>query len=324
MKFRLVENTLILLFLIPFGAKAQAIDNTESFHSIPGDRYFRVYYENDFFTGKDRDYTQGIYIEKVHPGISHFFLTKLLWRPRNSVLKYGLAIEQDAYTPNYIDRTAIQYGDRPYAAALMAKTFITAIDPGRKQRITTILSTGVIGPWAGGEQMQRTIHHWIHYTTPVGWHNQLSNDLVLNYQLNYEKELLPAVNGVSLSSYSVIRAGTLSDKLTTGFSLMAGHFNSAFQPDRSGNPRKWNWWIYYQPLISLVGYDATLEGPLLNHTSPYTIPSSEMNRITFEHQYGIVLMHKGFYAAYFQTGITGEFKSYIFHRTGGVQFGFGF
>jgi hypothetical protein len=313
-----------LLFLIPFLANAQAIDNTESFRSINSDKYFRVYYENDFFTGKDRDYTQGIYIEKVHPAIRHFFLTKILWHPKNGSLKYGLAIEHDAYTPNYIDRAAIQYGDRPYAATLMLKTFITARNRIRKERISAVLSTGVIGPWAGGEQMQRTIHHWINYTQPLGWHNQLSNDLVLNYQLNYEKELLSAGRWLSVSSYSTLRAGTLSDKLSTGFSLMTGNFYSPYQATSGLFSRKWRWHLYYQPLISLVGYDATLEGPIFNHTSPYTIPVSDIKRLTFQHKYGIVLIRKGFYVEYFQTGLTEEFKYYVFHRTGGIQIGFGF
>ncbi len=310
-------------FLPQTSAQAQAIDNTESFRTINSDKYFRIYYENDFFTGKDRDYTQGIYIEKVHPGIRHFFLTRLLWRPANSFLKYGLAIEHNAYTPNNIDRSAIQYGDRPYAGTLMLKTFITAINQKRKERVSTILATGVIGPWAGAEQMQQTIHHWINYTQPLGWHNQVSNDLLLNYQINFEKELFSSMEWLSLGSFSTIRAGTLSDKVATGFSLMTGHFFSPYLAP-NGPLKKWHWHLYYQPLISLVGYDATLEGPLFNRSSPYTIPAGEIRRFTFQHRYGIVIMRKGLYLEYFQTGTTEEFNNYIFHRTGGIQAGFGF
>ncbi len=310
-------------FLTPTRAGAQAIDNTESFRTINSDKYFRIYYENDFFTGKDRDYTQGIYIEKVHPGIRHFFLTGLLWRPANSFLKYGLAVEHNAYTPNYIDRRAIQYGDRPYAGTLMLKTFITAINQKKKERVSTVLSTGVIGPWAGGEQMQQTIHHWINYTQPLGWHNQVSNDLLLNYQINFEKELFGSWGWLSLGSFSTIRAGTLSDKLATGFSLMTGRFSSPYQVSNTAL-KKWYWHLYYQPLISLVGYDASLEGPLFNRSSPYTIPAGEIRRVTFQHRYGVVIMRKGLYLEYFQTGTTEEFNNYIFHRTGGIQVGFGF
>ncbi len=317
---------LALLFILQAigRVKGQAIDNTESFRSISSEKYFRGYYENDFFTGKDRDYTQGIYIEKVHPEIRHFFLTRLLLHPPNSKLKYGLAIEHDAYTPNYIDRPGIQVGDRPYAATLTLKTFITAVNPKGKKRITTVLTTGVIGPWAGGEEMQRTIHHWINYTQPLGWHNQMSNDLVLNYQINYEKEILTRANWLSVSSYSSVRVGTLSDKISSGFSFITGNFDSPYKPATSVLSRKWRWHLYYQPLVSLIGYDAVLEGPVFNHSSPYTIPTGDIRRLSFQHKYGIVLTREGFYIEYFQTGLTEEFNHYIFHRTGGIQIGFGF
>src|SRR5450432_2882848 len=173
---------ILLLFLLPVASFAQAIDNAVAFRNIHSDRYFRIYYENDFFMGTDRDYTQGIYIEKVNPYFRKFFLSRLLWHPRNSELQYGLGVEQDVYTPDHLDVSGILYGDRPYAASLFLKTFLTATDAEHRQRVSTSLSTGLIGPDAGGEGMQKAIHHWINYITPLGWHNQIRNDLVLNYQ----------------------------------------------------------------------------------------------------------------------------------------------
>src|SRR5450432_657253 len=60
------------VFSLPFPGAAQAIDNTVSFRNINSDQYTRIYYENDFFTGTDRDYTQGIYIERITPSLRHF------------------------------------------------------------------------------------------------------------------------------------------------------------------------------------------------------------------------------------------------------------
>jgi len=168
---------------------AQAIDNTVSFRNINSDHYIRINYENDFFTASDRDYTQGIYVECVNPFVKKFLPAKILWHPRMSELKYGISVEHDGYTPNQIDKPGIQYGDRPYAGVLLLKTFLTATNT-HMERVSTQLSIGIIGPAAGGEGMQKTIHHWIHYTQPLGWHNQVSNDAVINYQLNYERELL--------------------------------------------------------------------------------------------------------------------------------------
>jgi lipid A 3-O-deacylase len=300
------------------------MDNTGSFRNIESDHYFRIFYENDFFSGTDRDYTQGIYIEKVKPCLKKFPLTALLWKPNNADIKYGLAIEHDAYTPNLISPPDIQYGDRPYAGALFIKTFLTSTNNITHERISTLLSSGVLGAAAGGEQMQKTIHHWINYTQPQGWHNQIRNDVVLNYQVNYEKELFFLNDRFSVSEYSSGRVGTLSDKITTGLTLMAGKFHSAFQKNINISTRKFQWYIYGQPAINFVGYDATLQGGVFNHSSPYTISNSDVERFIFQYKYGLVLLFKKIYLEYFQTGNSKEFVSTIFHRTGGLQIGFGF
>jgi lipid A 3-O-deacylase len=303
----------------------QAVDNTVSFRNIDSDKYFRIYYENDFFSGTDRDYTQGIYIEKVKPSFQKFPLMKLLFRPKNHTdIKYGIAIEQDCYTPNLIYPYEIQYGDRPYAGALFLKTFLTATDAERHQRVSTSLSTGIIGAGAGGEPMQRGIHHLINYTQPQGWHNQIANDAVVNYQVNFEKELFSSPRYFSFSTYSSARVGTLSDKLNTGFTVMIGNFLSPFRNNPPASRKKFQWWVYEQPLVNFVGYDATLQGGVFDHTSPYTISTADVERVVFQHRYGLVLVFKSLYLEYYQTANTIEFKTSVYHHTGGLQIGFGF
>jgi lipid A 3-O-deacylase len=309
--------------LIPDMIIAQAMDNSVSYRNIQGNRYFRINYENDFFTASDRDYTQGILIEKVHPAFGRFPLMKILWHPRHSDTKYGLAIEHNAYTPNQIDRFSIQYGDRPYAGVLLFKTFLIGIDYERKQRFSVSFNTGLIGPGAGGEQMQRTIHHWIQYTQPEGWHNQIRNDLVLNYQINGEKEIYRYQNNFTLTAFGSFRFGTLSDKLTSGFTVTLGNFTSSFSAPILIK-RHFQGYLYGQILGNAVGYDATLQGGFFSHSSVYTITDSEMSRLTFQNKFGIVLIFQSLYVEYYRTGITEEFKTSLYHRTGGLQIGFGF
>jgi lipid A 3-O-deacylase len=312
-----------VLQLIPDMIIAQAMDNSVSYRNIEGDRYFRINYENDFFTASDRDYTQGILIEKVHPEFRRFPLMKILWHPRHSEIKYGLAIEHNAYTPNQIDEFSIQYGDRPYAGVLLFKSFLIATDYEKELRISVSLSTGLIGPGAGGEQMQRTIHHWIRYTQPEGWHNQIRNDLVLNYQVNGEKEIYRYQNYFVLSAFGSVRIGTLSDKLTSGLTAVLGNFKSPFAfPVLTG--QHFQWYLYDQILGNAIGYDATLQGGVFDRSSVYTIPGSELNRLTIQNKFGIVLIFKSLYLEYYRTGLTEEFKTSLYHRTGGLQIGFGF
>ncbi len=54
---------------------------------------------------------------------------------------------------------------------------------------------------AGAKGMQEGIHRWLNDIQPQGWGNQVHNDLVLNYQVNYERQLYAARDHVSLSAY---------------------------------------------------------------------------------------------------------------------------
>jgi lipid A 3-O-deacylase len=315
---------IIIILLIRAEGLAQAIDNTVSFRDIKSDRYTRIFYEDDFFKGTDRDYTQGIYIERVTPKLASLPTMHLLWHPANGEIKYGLAIEDDAYTPNLIDKPGIQYGDRPYAGVLFLKTFLTATNTSRKERISTILSTGIIGQAAGGEVMQKAIHHWIHYTQPRGWPNQIRNDIVLNYQINYEKELIRFHDMFSVAAFDCIRLGTLSTKILSGFNLMLGNFYSPFGITRNLKIKKIQYYFYDQPTLNVMGYDATLEGGLFNHSSPYTIPEKNLNRIVFMNRFGFVIILRRCYFEYFESWNSPEFSTTIAHRSGGFQFSFGF
>lgn len=314
----------VLVFVVHFGrVEAQAMDNTLAYRNISGNKYFRINYENDFFAAFDRDYTQGILIEKVHPALSVFPFMKILWHPKQSAIKYGLAIEHNAYTPNDISQYDIQYGDRPYAGVLMLKSFLIADNFEKRLRISVSFNTGIIGPAAGGEQMQRTIHHWINYTQPEGWHNQIQNDLVLNYQVNVEKAVYEYQNLFLVSAYGSARLGTLSDKISAGFTASLGNFTSPYLP--CSLPKKaFQWYVYFHLAGNAVGYDATLQGGVFNHSSVYTIDAGEVNRFTLQDKYGLVLIFRSLYLEYYRTGMTEEFATSIYHRTGGLQIGFGF
>jgi lipid A 3-O-deacylase len=317
----LIACFLSALFI--FGLHAQAIDNTLLYRNIPGDKYFRINYENDFFSASDRDYTQGILVEKVTPDFKRFPGMKILWHPSGSELKYGMAIEHDAYTPNLIDKYKIQYGDRPYAGVLLYKLFLISTDSLRNQLISATFSLGVVGQAAGGEQIQSTIHHWINYTQPQGWHNQIQNDLALNYQVDFEKQLYKAGHCFLLSGYLSGRVGTLSDKLSGGLTAMLGNFRSPFAGSGNEN-RKFQWYLYDQIGGNAIAYDATLQGGVVNHSSVYVIPSSGISRSTVQNKFGIVLVFKSVFLEYYHTGLTEEFSTSWYHRTGGLQIGFGF
>jgi lipid A 3-O-deacylase len=320
----MIRFALIWLFagLVPFNAIAQVIDNTLSHKNISDDSYFRVNYENDFFSATDIYYTQGIHVEIVDKWIQHFPLTRLLMHSLRGYTRYGLAAEHDGYTPTSISSDAILYGDRPFAACLFLKTFVITTDTVKRQRFSTTLSTGIIGQAAGGMEMQTGIHRWLHDITPHGWQYQIHNDAVVNYQADCEKQLVAYRNIFLLDAGGMARAGTLSDKLAAGATIIVGCFELPYAARQTG--RRLHVYTYERPVINVAGYDATLQGGLFNKTSPYTINAADMTRVTFENRFGVVISYRKLYLEYFQSYLSREFKTGNYHVWGGVQIAAGF
>lgn len=304
-------------------ASAQVIDNTASLRGIEGDKYVRYFYDNDFFTATDEYYTQGMLLELVNPQFEKFPLSKLLVHPSNFHSQFGLAIEHIGYTPTSIRHNEIIYGDRPFAACLFFKTFAIAYNAEKKQRITTAFSMGVIGPAAVGEEMQTSIHRWLKNIQPLGWSNQIANDVIINYELGYEKILLDKNNILRASWNSNLKAGTLNNKLSQGISISAGLL-PALSAINESDRKKIRIYLYNQVLISLIGYDASLQGGLFNNKSPYSVDAGDISRFTFQDNAGVVIKLHNIHLEYFQSIVTKEFKTGNYHRWGGIRIGWEF
>ncbi len=193
-------------------------------------------------------------------------------------------------------------------------------DASRRERISSALSAGVIGPAAGGQEMQEAIHRWIHAEQPQGWQNQIQNDLILNYQVEYERGLFVRTNYFSFSGKAGARAGTFSTKAYAGTILMVGYFDDPFTKF-SKQKIKTQVYLYAEPLVNVVGYDATLQGGLFNKSSPYTISSGDINRFVFQGNAGMVIKINTWQLEYFQSYLTQEFVTGHYHIWGGVRVG---
>ena len=310
---------LTIIFCLQFlHLRAQVIDNTQSFKDISSPRYIRLNYENDFFSATDKYYTQGVNLEVIAPALQHFFLSRLLCRPHYNFVRFGVGVEHDGYTPTNIDRSDAQIGDRPFAGCLYLKTFAIAVDTVNKQRFSTTLSTGVIGPAALAAEMQTGIHRALHNVIPKGWPNQIHNDAILNYQINYEKQLIRFGRALSVDADGIARAGTLSDKVSAGLNIMLGYFDSPFG-NTAGTGNNFRIYAYEHPQADLVGYDATLQGGMFDRTSPYTISPGNIQRVVFQNRFGFVVQYRRIYLEYFQSLLSSEFTTGDYHVWGGVQ-----
>jgi len=302
-------------------ANAQLIDNSSTFRNIGRNSYFRFHYDNDYFTKTDEYYTQGITLELLHPAIKRSPLAKLLWKPFTTRPQYGISFNLFGYTPTSIVSDSVLYGDRPFNANISLKTFLIQADEIRHQQISTAFSIGVMGPAALGYQIQYNIHKWLKNPLPHGWQYQVKNDIIINYQLNYEKQLLAAGNYFLLNTAAEARLGTLNTKLGAGFNVMAGRFNKRFTAVNN-NKRKAEYYFYTQSRVNMIGYDAAMQGGLFNRKSPYTIGAADINRVTYQADAGIIVNFRKLYLSYTQSIVTKEFRTGTYHRWGGVSIGF--
>jgi lipid A 3-O-deacylase len=295
---------------------AQPIDDGNRIETLRLEKYFQVCYDNDFFTGSDYYYTQGIAFKYANPRLRSFFLAKCLFSLGHSIDHYGLSFHQFCYTPTSIASDNILYGDRPFASCLSFTSFMNAIDTGRNLSFQTSLTLGIIGPAALGKEIQSNIHRWVNDPIPKGWQYQVKNDVIINYAMELEKPVLSS----PLWRVGVMggaKLGTLNDALNMGVNLLAGHFND---PCRlSALQKKFQYYLFAQAQGNLIGYDATLQGGIFNRDNSYVISARDLSHLTLRVDAGITFGIKGINFSYHQSFLTKEFASGLDHRWGGLS-----
>ena len=284
--------------------------------------YFRFHYDNDFFAATDKNYTQGYSFEFANPLFKKNLVNHIFIKLKGQSNTYGLAIEHIGFTPSNFVSIDIQTGDRPFAAAIYLKSFATSTDTLKKSRLSQSLSLGFIGPGAFGKEMQTEIHRLTGNKIPGGWDNQIQNDLVLNVKFDYEKQLFRYNELLSLQSVAAFQLGTLFSNAMVGFNTTFGLIDLPFSG--SGYSSAFKLFVYAQPVVSIIGYDATLQGGIFTNDNPYEISSKDIERVTSQIDYGLILKYKRLYLEYNRTSITREFKSGNAAKWGGFRVGYVF
>jgi hypothetical protein len=281
-------------------------------------KYFSINFDNDIFNNTDFYYTNGINFEFINHIFEHSPLMKLMLPYRGSSINYyGISLVQNMYTPTNPDIEYILIGDRPFSAYLYIGHFKISNDVIKKFRQTSELNIGLIGSNALGGLVQQTIHD----IEPHGWNHQISNDIVLNYSVKFEKSLLSSkiieVNGMLDGS-----VGTLYNKIGLGFLTRMGKFNPYFNgisycdeySRKKDNFRKIRYYFFAKVQSYLIGYDATLQGGVFNRSSIYTIDNKNINRTVFKGSAGVVFSLSRFSLEVEQVFLTPEFNTGLFHK----------
>ena len=285
---------------------------------MSNDIYFRINYDNDLFVNQDKNYTQGYSLEFVSPSLVKNPINRLFFNLANDKRRAGLVFEHLGFTPDQYDEVGIQENDRPFAGVLYLKSFSISTDQKFKQRLSSKLSIGIIGPAALGKEIQTSIHEATNGRVPRGWDNQIKNQPIINYGTDYEKEIYRAREYFSLTANGSAMVGNLYTKASIGFNSSLGLIHNPYKNDQQ---RKFKIYSYLHSTVSLIGYDGTLQGGIILDKSVHTIPANEISRIVSQINYGFVLHTKFIYLEYYNTYITKEIKSLGSANWGGIRLG---
>ncbi len=308
---------LSLLFICTI-SHGQKIDNLSSFREISGEVYFRINYDNDLFAQQDKNYTQGYSLEFVSPILSRNPINKLFFNLRNDNRKAGIVFEHLGFTPDKYDEVEIQEDDRPFAGAAYLKSFSISTNQESKQRLASHLSIGIIGPAALGKEIQTSIHEATNGRVPRGWDNQIQDHPIINYGIDYEKEMLRVSDYFNIAANGSAMVGNMYTKASVGFNSSLGLIHNPYKNDQQ---KKFKIYTYLHTTVSLVGYDGTLQGDLFSDNSVHVISANEISRIVGQVNYGFVLQTEYIYLEYYRSHITKEIASLGPASWGGIRLG---
>jgi lipid A 3-O-deacylase len=304
----------VFCVLLVHTAWSQSPDSLRSRVSQAG--FISHRYDNDFFSATDIYYTQGIRYEVVLRGIAKSPIAHALVRLSQGTLYNGISAEQDCFTPSSIRRDTVFTGDRPFAAVAFAGEFLVSNDNIHKQRLTSELDIGAIGPCAKCEEEQKGIHRMLVNIQPLGWQFQIRQDLILTYSLSYDKALY-SKKYLELMMQSNLTAGTLYDKAWAGLQVRSGKMLSWFEtlaPGETSEAKKIQFWGFLSGRIQGTAYDATMQGGMFDRNNIYTMPNIQHD--VYFAQYGLVFAWKKFSLEYSKAFISPEFKGGMPHGWG--------
>lgn len=151
----------------------------------PSRGVFTAQFDNDVFLSTDQNYTSGArfsYVTPVAPNHPLRPIARTLplieGEPR---ISYTLA--QMLFTPRDVSQTQPILTDQPYAGYLYLGLGFESerrLEAGRSILDSVQLQVGIVGPHAYGEETQKAAHKLFGSEEPLGWDNQLNDELAIN------------------------------------------------------------------------------------------------------------------------------------------------
>ncbi|MEM1140141.1 MAG: lipid A deacylase LpxR family protein [Pseudomonadota bacterium] len=136
-------------------------------------------WENDFFAGTDRNYTNGVRLsfrsgERQRDAYSGWLTRRMLQTSPSDRYRYGFSLGHSIYTPVDTELTIPLPDQHPYAGWLYGEYSLQRRWSGGLDEL--IVQLGIVGEAAGGEWVQNNVHDLVNGEQVEGWDNQLDNE----------------------------------------------------------------------------------------------------------------------------------------------------
>lgn len=290
-------------------------------------------WENDIFGGTDRNYTNGLRLSYMSPSSAaepsatagasvadapHRWVARtLLGADGLDTVRHGLALGHSIFTPEDIDLAGPLPDQHPYAGLLYLEYALYAQD--QESLRMAALQVGLVGPSAGAEWVQNSVHRIIDSTHAAGWDNQLHDEPVFAFYLERrERAMLERGflgRDVDLTPHWGLALGTLRTQGKAGVTLRYG----SDLPNDYGPPRirpalggagffqarpGFRWYLFAGLDVRAVARDLVLDGNTFRESA-----SVSRTPLVADFQAGLVLSHGNAQLAYTFVTRTREFAS---------------
>lgn len=235
--------------------------------------------DNDLYTSpiNDQYYTAGM----------EFFYRYLSDHQSEKVAKkiYDFRVGQYIYNPQSVRAEDINVNDRPFAGYLFGEFGINYFY-NNESVLKLNVQGGVVGPEAGAEAVQKGLHKLIGYPTVRGWQYQITTTVAAQLGVYYSHKILGGrfKEKVDFHVLGELNAGTIWNSASIGGMMrislkrpLQAMYNSSFHnavlnKDKESYKQHRELFLYLNPNVQYMQYDATIEGSHFNDTSPVTFP----------------------------------------------------
>jgi len=293
------------------------------------DKLLRVYEDNDFINilghGSDRWYSHGFRLDFFYGRATRAPLLPLFPVSPKRINTYSWGIAQMLITPSDLSKSIPDAWDYPYASSLFITRSVHSTSREDKLSVQSEMSLGVLGPASMAEEVQVYVHKQIGDELPMGWSTQWDNDLLLNYNISVEKEVLSINRWFELMIGGRLAVGSLLTGTAIYSVVRIGKMNSYFdgfiaQFSSNKTDDKWQAYLTVVPSVEYSARNAYLVGGLFQRHELSGLPTREPKTLLFNLSYGFFISSGDVCISFTQKSFSPLIVGLPRHAVGNISF----